>query len=608
MEHPLLGLAGIIVIGIAAQWLSWRIRLPSIFLLLLAGFVAGAVTGWIDPDHLLGEALFPIVSLSVAIILFEGGLSLDIAELRKIGQVVRNLASVGVLTTWVLATVLARFLLQFDWPLSVLLGAILVVTGPTVIIPLLRHIRPTARLSSTIRWEGIVNDPTGAILAVLVFDFIVIGEAESGAVATVVGVLKASLAGGALGLAGAGLVVLLLKKYWVPDFLQSPVTLAIVVMVFALADLVMSESGLLAVTIMGSALASQKLVTVRHIIEFKENLRVLLISALFIILAARLPLRDPAYTDVGTLAFFAALVLIVRPATVAMATWGTVLTWRERVFLGFMAPRGIVAAAVASIFSLQLMEMGYPGAEKLAPVVFIVIIGTVALYGLGAAWVARWLDVAKPNPQGMLLLGAGAWVRAVAEALQEERVDVMLVDGNWKNVAQARQSGLNAHYLNILKEAAFEDLELDGIGRFLALTSNDEVNALATVHASEVFDRSSVYQLPPESAEEGGKLGEMPRHLQGRRLFDPAATCSEITRRFEQGATVKRTGLTEEFGLEEFLEHYQEKALPLFVVSSGGGVTILEAEGKVPVKPGRTLISLVFNADGVSDTTEGGGE
>ena len=292
----------------------------------------------------------------------------------------------------------------------------------------------------------------------------------------------------------------------------------------------------------------------------------------------------------------------------AMATWGTVLTWRERVFLGFMAPRGIVAAAVASIFSLQLMEMGYPGAEKLAPVVFIVIIGTVALYGLGAARVARWLDVAKPNPQGMLLLGAGAWVRAVAEALQEERVDVMLVDGNWKNVAQARQGGLNAHYLNILKEAAFEDLELDGIGRFLALTSNDEVNALATVHASEVFDRSSVYQLPPESAEEGGKLGEMPRHLQGRRLFDPAATCSEITRRFEQGATVKRTGLTEEFGLEEFLEHYQEKALPLFVVSSGGGVTILEAEGKVPVKPGRTLISLVFNADGVSDTTEGGGE
>lgn len=602
MEYPILGLAGIIVIGIAAQWLSWRVRLPSIFLLLLAGFVAGGVTGWVDPDHLLGEALFPIVSLSVAIILFEGGLSLDIDELRKIGQVVRNLASIGVLTTWVLATILARVLLEFDWLLATLLGAILVVTGPTVIIPLLRQIRPTARLSSAIRWEGIVNDPIGAILAVLVFDFILIGEAETGAVATGIGVLKASLAGGALGLAGAGLIVLLLTKYWVPDFLQSPVTLAIVVMVFALSDLVMSESGLLAVTVMGSALASQNLVTVRHIVEFKENLRVLLISALFIILAARLPLQDPAYTDPGSLAFFAALVLVVRPATVAMATWGTVLTWRERVFLGFMAPRGIVAAAVASIFTLELIELGYPGAERLAPVTFMVIIGTVALYGLGAARVARWLGVAKPNPQGMLLLGAGAWVRAVAEALKEEGVEVKLVDGNWKNVVQARQNGLDAHYVNILTEYAFEELELDGIGRFLALTPNDEVNALATVHASEVFDRANVYQLPPESADEGGKLGEMPRHLQGRHLFDTAATCSEITRRFAQGATVKRTGLTDEFGLDEFLEHYRENALPMFAVGNNGGVTILLANSKIPVKRGQTLISLVSDTESVSST------
>ena len=246
MEHPLIGLAGIVVIGIAAQWLSWRLRLPAIFLLLLAGFVAGGVTGWIDPDELLGATLFPIVSLSVAIILFEGGLSLDIAELAKIGRVVRNLASIGVVATWVLSAIAARFLLGFDWPLSALLGAILVVTGPTVIIPLLRHIRPTAKLGSAIRWEAIVNDPTGAILAVLVFNAIVVGEGQEGISAAVLGVVKALGAGGALGLAGAGLIVLLLKRYWVPDFLQSPVTLAVVMVVFSLSDLVLSESGLLA--------------------------------------------------------------------------------------------------------------------------------------------------------------------------------------------------------------------------------------------------------------------------------------------------------------------------------------------------------------------------
>ncbi|MCH7473686.1 MAG: cation:proton antiporter, partial [Gemmatimonadetes bacterium] len=240
MEHPLIGLAGIVIVGIAAQWLSWRLRLPAIFLLLLAGFVAGGVTGWIDPDELLGAALFPIVSLSVAIILFEGGLSLDIAELAKIGRVVRNLASIGVVATWVLSAIAARFLLGFDWPLSALLGAILVVTGPTVIIPLLRHIRPTAKLGSAIRWEAIVNDPTGAILAVLVFNAIVVGEGQEGISAAVLGVVKALGAGGALGLAGAGLIVLLLKRYWVPDFLQSPVTLAVVMVVFSLSDLVLS--------------------------------------------------------------------------------------------------------------------------------------------------------------------------------------------------------------------------------------------------------------------------------------------------------------------------------------------------------------------------------
>jgi len=595
VEHPLIGLAGIVVIGIAAQWLSWRLRLPAIFLLLLAGFVAGGVTGWIDPDELLGAALFPIVSLSVAIILFEGGLSLDIAELAKIGRVVRNLASIGVVATWVLSAVAARFLLGFDWPLSALLGAILVVTGPTVIIPLLRHIRPTAKLGSAIRWEAIVNDPTGAILAVLVFNAIVVGEGQEGITAAVLGVVKALGAGGALGLAGAALIVLLLKRYWVPDFLQSPVTLAVVMVVFSLADLVLSESGLLAVTVMGSALASQNVVTVRHIVEFKENLRVLLISALFVILAARLPISDPAYSDPGSLLFLAVLILVVRPASVALSTIGTFLTWRERIFLGFMAPRGIVAAAIASIFSLELMELGYPGAEKLAPVMFLVIVGTVALYGLGAGRVARWLGVATPNPQGMLLLGASGWVRAVAQALKAEGVEVTLVDANRKNVAQARQDGLEAKCDNILAEYAFEDLELDGIGRFLALTPNDEVNSLATVHASDVFERSNVYQLAPEGADEGGRLTEMPAHLQGRILFDAVATYAEITKRFAQGATIKRTGLTDEFGFDEFVEHYRGAALPLFVVTEAGKLRVLEAQRKVPVKAGQTIISLVFD-------------
>jgi NhaP-type Na+/H+ or K+/H+ antiporter len=267
VESILVGLATIIALGIGAQWLAWRLKLPAILFLLLVGFLTGPVTGILDPDALLGELLFPIVSLSVAIILFEGGLSLDIAELREIGRVVRNLMTIGVLATWVLSTALATVFLGLDLSLALLFGAILVVTGPTVIIPLLRHIRPNARIGSTVKWEGIVNDPVGAILGVLVFEAIIAGGFEAGIAVAARGMLEACLVGGGLGLAAAATVVLLLRRYWIPDYLQSPVALAIAVSAFALSNHVQAESGLLAVTIMGAALASQQFVSIKPIVH-----------------------------------------------------------------------------------------------------------------------------------------------------------------------------------------------------------------------------------------------------------------------------------------------------------------------------------------------------
>lgn len=592
MTHPLWQLTAILGLGIGAQWLSWRLKLPSIFLLLVVGFVAGPVTQFIDPDALLGDLLFPVVGLSVSLILFEGGLSLDVSELKEIGRVVRNLISIGALVTWVGAGALAYFLLDFDLALSALLGAILVVTGPTVIGPLLRHVRPRAVVGSTVKWEGIVNDPIGAILAVLVFDVIVAGGFEGAANAAALGILRALVAGGLLGIAGAAVVVILLKRYWVPDYLQSPVTLGIVVTVFATANTLMDESGLLAVTIMGSALASQNKVTVRHIVEFKENLRVLLLSTLFIVLAARLPLRDPTYTDPASFLFLAGLVFLVRPAAVAISSVGSSLGWRERTFLAFMAPRGIVAAAVSSIFALELLEAGYPEAARLAPVTFLVIVGTVGLYGLTAGPAARLLGVATPDPQGMLFVGASPWVREVAQLLRDQDIQVVLLDANWSNVTAARRAGLTAYYKNVLDEHAIDDVDLDGVGRLLALTSNDEVNALAALHVSEVMGRSNVYQLPPENSQ-GAQRRLLPRHLQGRYLFSPDATCQAIARRYQMGATVKRTTLTPEFDYEAYQNAYGGEAMPLFVIRESGQVAVVEADTAPAPKAGQTLISLV---------------
>jgi NhaP-type Na+/H+ or K+/H+ antiporter len=349
MEHLLVGLASIVVLGIAAQWISWRLRMPAILVLLVVGFVAGPVAGFVHPDALLGDLVFPLVSLSVAVILFEGGLSLDIAELRDLGRVIGRLLTVGALVTWALSTVFAILLLGLPPGIALLFGAVLIVTGPTVIIPLLRHIRPTARVGSAVKWEGIVNDPVGAILGVLVFEALIAGGLEAGLSMVVPGMMNAAVVGTLIGLAAASVVVLLMYRHWLPDYLESPVALALVFMAFAGANHLQQESGLLAVTVMGSALASQKLVSVHGIVEFKENLRVLLIAVLFIILAARLPLTDPDYFGMGSIGFFLALVLVVRPAAVLASTWGSSLNWRERTFIAAMAPRGIVAAAVSDL-------------------------------------------------------------------------------------------------------------------------------------------------------------------------------------------------------------------------------------------------------------------
>jgi NhaP-type Na+/H+ or K+/H+ antiporter len=599
MEHLLVGLASIVVLGIAAQWISWRLRIPAILVLLVVGFVAGPVAGFVHPDALLGDLVFPLVSLSVAVILFEGGLSLDIAELRDLGRVIGRLLTVGALVTWALSTVFAILLLGLPPGIALLFGAVLIVTGPTVIIPLLRHIRPTARVGSAVKWEGIVNDPVGAILGVLVFEALIAGGLEAGLSVVLPGMLNAAVMGTLIGLAAAGTVVLLMYRHWLPDYLESPVALALVFMAFAGANHLQQESGLLAVTVMGSALASQKLVSVHGIVEFKENLRVLLIAVLFIILAARLPLTDPDYFGVGSIGFFLALVLVVRPAAVLASTWGSSLNWRERAFIAAMAPRGIVAAAVVSIFALELVEAGQAEAGRLVPLIFVVIVGTVGVYGIFTPLLARLLRVASPDAKGMLFIGGCPWARQAAEILSDLGIEVLIADSNRGNVQAARSAGLRTYHGNVLTEGALDEIErqMDGIGRFLAVTPNDEVNALATVHFRELFDSSLMYQLPPEETERERRQRGIPQHLRGRTLFGEDATHAYFTQRLREGAVVKRTKLTDEFDFDAFRAYYGDDALPLFSVKESGDIIIYTTTSPPSPKPGQTLISLVDPVD-----------
>ena len=476
----LLYLALVPALGVTAQWLAWLTKLPSILLLLLFGIALGK---FVNPDDYLAEItggdvvagpslLFPLVSLSVALIMFEGGLSLKLSELREAGSACLRLVTIGVLVTLIGATISAHFLLDFSWRLSLLLGAVLTVTGPTVIGPLLRQVRPSRRVASTLKWEGIVIDPVGAVLAVLVYEEFINHDSATfssaaGALLTtaVVGILLGTIAGFAMSFA--------IRRFWIPDALQGVAAISATVLLFAVSDYLAHESGLITVTVMGIWIANQASLSIEHIIELKENLRTLLIGCLFIVLGSRVDLADIAAVGFPGLLFVISLILVVRPLSVFISLLGSPLDLREQAFVAGLAPRGIVAAAVSSVFALDLekrTDLIIPGAEQLATVTFMTIVGTVAVYGIAADPLAKFLGLAEKTVSGLLIIGGDLWVRDFADELQRLGFQVLLVDTNYNKISQARQTGLPAVCANVLNEHAREEMDLGGIGRVLALT------------------------------------------------------------------------------------------------------------------------------------------
>ena len=600
-QEPIVAIAIVFVLGVGSQWIAWRIRIPSILLLLLAGIAAGPIASMIrggepllNPDDLFGDLLLPLVSLSVGLILYEGGLTLRFSEITTVKSVIRRLVTLGALVTWALATMAGGVLLGLDWQLAALLGGILVVTGPTVIGPLLTHIRPQGKVGPVLRWEGIVIDPIGALLAVLIFEVILAGGFQDAAGATLHALMMTILVGGGLGVIAAVLFAQLLKRYLIPDSLQNPVSLLLVVLVFVVSGEIQHESGLLATTVMGMVLANYRGVNVHHILEFKENLRVLLISALFVVLGARMSPEELTSIGWPSLFFVVFLIVVVRPASVWIATLRSGLKRNERIFLALVAPRGIVAAAVASVFALSLQQhegLDIEDAGMLVPHTFAVILGTVAFYGLAAGPIARKLGLSTPNPQGLLIVGAPAWARELAVVLRDQGFRVLLTDTNYGHIRAARLAGLNAVYGNVLSEETVENLELAGIGRVLAMTPNDEVNTLVSLRFMRIFDRSQVYRLAAMST--GKRDRKESSDTPGRPLFADDATYAALSSRLGSGWVVKVTTLSEEFTFEDYRTLYGTSTIILFVITEDKKLSIVNAEREPDPQPGQKVVAVV---------------
>ncbi|GHD40404.1 NhaP-type Na+/H+ or K+/H+ antiporter [Marinobacter persicus] len=585
-------LASIGVISLFCQWLAWRVRMPAILFLLIGGIVAGPVTGFLQPEAVFDDLLFPLISLAVAIILFEGSLTLRAEEIRSHGKMVRNLIPVGSIVTCTIGTLAARWILDVPWEVALLFGAISVVTGPTVIAPLLRAVRPTSSIANILRWEGIIIDPVGALLAVLVFEGIVSwGQGNVfGHSAWIFG--KTLMVGFLIG-AGAGyLNGLALRKHWLPQYLHNAGTLTFMLGVYVLSNELAHESGLLTVTVMGIWMANMKQVPVEDILEFKESLSVLLISALFIILAARVDFGSIAELGWGLAAVLAVLMLLARPVSIFLSAIGTSLNWREKVYLSWIAPRGIVAAAVSALFAFQLERIGFEGADVLVPMVFMLIITTVTLQSLTARPFARLLSVQEPPAHGFLILGANPVARLIAEALQKHDVPVMLTDTNWENVRQARMKNMPVYFGNPVSEHAATHMDLTGIGNVLILSPYKQLNSLATYHFLDWFGDGSVFSLSEGDQDQRARLQTAGKIQRTRGLFSEASY-AKLASLVSQGYTVKTTHLREEFGYQQFLDQYQNQPLVLFVMDSRKHIRPVRSMEELEPEEDWTLISLV---------------
>jgi CPA1 family monovalent cation:H+ antiporter len=565
----------------------------------LLGFLVGPITGYLNPDEIFGDLLFPMVSLAVSVILFEGALTLKFQQIRGLESVIRRLVSIGSLVCWILIAVFTHYLIQFDWQLSFLFGALVVVTGPTVIVPMLRTVRVNKKISNILRWEGIIIDPIGALLAVLVFQFIIAGQNGSNEFSSVLLVFtQLSLVGSLLGVISGQLMGLVLRHHLLPEYLHNVFTLTFVFGVFALSNHFVHESGLLAVTVMGIWLANMKRVPIEDILNFKESLSVLLISGLFIILASRIDFQQIQSLGWGAIGVFLAIQFFARPIKVWISTLGSDLSWQEKFMVSWIAPRGIVAAAVSALFAIKLSEIGYPQAELLVSLTFIIIITTVVFQSASSRILAKLLKVAEPEPVGMLIVGANPVAQAIAKCLQSHGVDLVVADGSWNYIKQARMEGFKTYYGNPVSKHADQHLDLVGIGHLLGLSMNRHVNTIAAQKYKSEFGHNHIYTL--SATLDQSKSNE--KHLtadehRGRVLFDGMSYAS-LSGSIAQGAVIKSTLITEEFTFKNYLEKHGKNVIPLFALSPNkNNIRIFYKQSEFSIPKGWIVIGMIINSE-----------
>ena len=593
MQEQAIVIAIVGVLGIGAQWLAWRTNRPAIVLMLAAGFLAGPVLGLFDPEHAFGELLEPMVAIGVALVLFEGGLSLNFRELRHTSGAVWRMATIGVLLGWLFAALAAHQIAGLVWPVSVLFGGILVVTGPTVVMPLLRQSTVQPRPASLLKWEAIVNDPTGALCAVIAYEYFRLSATGATWVAIIPPMVLAAAFAGLLGYGAARLIAWSFPRGLVPEYLKVPLLFVTVIAVFVLSNTIEHEAGLVAVTVMGIALANMNVQSMRSIHPFKETVAILTVSGIFILLSASLKWSDLAYLNWRFGLFLVALLFIVRPATVLLTLLGSSIPWNERLFVAWIAPRGIVLVAISGLFALRMSELGYEDGNVLIGLSFAVVVTTVLAHGFTIDLVARLLRVKGKSRPGLLLVGSTPWTVALAELIHELKTPVMIVDSSWERLGPARRRGLPFYHGEILNEATEHNLDLSPFQVLVAATDNEAYNTLVCNEFANEIGRDAVYQLGRPGDHDDHKA--MPETLRGRALFASGFGVEEIMERLGQDWRLRKTKLSETFRFENAKEALPPSAELVLLLKADGRMQFFTHALRPTPNPGDTVISFAPN-------------
>lgn len=592
MEISLLFIIMLIgLLGIGSQWLAWKYSMPAIVIMSIAGLLVGPILGVMNPEESFGALYDPTISIAVAIILFEGSLNLSVKELRGLGRPVVQISTIGAFIAWILGSVTAHFIAGVSWEVAFVIGGLFIVTGPTVILPLLRQSKLKPRPAKILKWEGIVVDPLGVLLAVFAFEIITVFTTDSSDMTSLLLFFTASIFAVLLGGASGRTLGWMFETGYVPEFLKSPAVFAVVIFSFTLADEIVHGTGLLAVVAMGMVLANSGINSLSDFRHFKENMSLLLISAIFIMLAASMDMDTVIHIfSPRILGYVLLMMFAVRPLSIFLSTIGSGLSLQEKSLVGWIAPRGIVAMTVSSYFANILSEAGYEDAQIVTTLTFGLVFFTVVAHGFTIGPLAKKLNLSLEGKPGVLIIGSNPFTVGLANSFVKKGYPILIVDSSWEKLRHARNHGIPFFHGEILSEQTEYNLDTIPYDFIIAATDYHSYNSLVCTTFMPEYGRTNVFKVDPN--EDESTQDNIVAKVGGRSLLKEEISLAALNDKVNAQYVFRQTTLTEKFTYKNYLADKEAEANLLYFIKPAGQLYFYARDMRMTPHAGDVVVSL----------------